>query len=216
MKQKKIYQLSASFSLVLFVILGYLVKFFPKSLTHVDKGAQTLVSAVISDNLTTFLRFITHFAGFVYVLILFGILVVIFLMKKWYAELLFLTGNLVLTTLLVPVLKTIYGRERPNLEQLVVENTLSFPSGHASISMIFYACLMLVIYQRLRIFKIRWLTSALLIFFIVVIGFSRLYLGVHYLTDILGGWLLSGSLLLVTFPNYDEIRFKWRFKGVQK
>lgn len=210
------YQLYASFGLVLFVMLGYLVKFFPNTLAGFDSKIQSFIRSELSSGLTSFFRFVTQFAGFLYVPIILVALLLFFLIKKWYAECLFLGGNVIIIAILVHLLKEIYGRTRPAITHLVVENGLSFPSGHASVSLILYGSLMVLICQRLRTSQIKNLVRVLFTIFIVTIGVSRIYLGVHYPTDILGGWLLSGSWLLVMYPLYDERRFKWRFKGVQK
>ncbi|GHU35773.1 phosphatase PAP2 family protein [Bacilli bacterium] len=216
MKLKKTYQLYASFGLVLFVMLGYLIKFFPASLKGIDQQIQSMVRHDMSDGLTSFYKFITNFGGTVYVPILLGALLVLLLLKKWYAEAIFMAANVAIVPILVSILKHVYGRTRPALPHLVVENGLSFPSGHASTSLMFYACLAVLICQRLHSRQIKWLVRVLATMFIVLIGMSRIYLGVHYPTDILGGWLMSASILLLTYPIYDEVRFKWRFKGVQK
>ncbi|WP_460059419.1 phosphatase PAP2 family protein [Pseudolactococcus yaeyamensis] len=216
MKLKKTYQLYASFGLVLFVMLGYLVKFFLASLKGVDQQVQSLVRYNMSDGLTSFSKFITNFGGAAYVPILLGAVLIFLVLKKWYAEAIFIAANVAIVPILIYILKHIYGRSRPSLPHLVVENGLSFPSGHASTSLMFYACLMVLICQRLHNRQMKWLVRVLATMFIVLIGMSRIYLGVHYPTDILGGWLMSASILLMTFPIYDEVRFKWRFKGVQK
>ena len=216
MKLKKTYQLYASFGLVLFVMLGYLVKFFPASLKGVDRQVQLIVRHHMSDALTSFYKVVTNFGGTVYIPILVIAVLVFLLLKKWYAEAIFITIDVALMPILVLIFKHVYSRTRPTLPHLVVENGLSFPSGHASASLMFYTCLMVLICQRLNNQQIKWLVRVLFSMFIVVIGISRIYLGVHYPTDILGGWLMSGSILLITYPIYDEVRFKWRFKGVQK
>ncbi|MGO2314441.1 MAG: phosphatase PAP2 family protein [Pseudolactococcus laudensis] len=170
----------------------------------------------MSDGLTSFYKFVTNFGGTVYVPILLSVLLVFLLLKKWYSEAIFITLNVAIMPILIFVLKHVYGRTRPSLQHLVLENGLSFPSGHASTSLMFYACLMVLICQRLHNRQIKWLVRVLASMFFVLIGMSRIYLGVHYPTDILGGWLMSGSILLMTYPIYDELRFKLRFKGVQK
>ncbi|GFH42798.1 phosphatase PAP2 family protein [Lactococcus hodotermopsidis] len=210
------YQLGASFGLILFVILGYVVKFYPHVLSGFDDKVQGAIRCEMLEALTVFFKFVTHFAGFVYVPVILVVFTAFFLIKKWYAELIFLVGNVAVMPVLVHILKGIYGRSRPSVVHLVVEYGFSFPSGHAATGLMVYGCLMVLICQRLHSSSIKWLIRVLLTIFIVLIGISRVYLGVHYPSDILGGWLLSGSLLLLGYPIYDEWRFKWRFKGVQK
>ena len=119
-------------------------------------------------------------------------------------------GSLVQT-----IFKTLVARPRPDAAGwLVEESTYSFPSGHSNISIIFWVAL-LVLLGRVLISKDRVFAAVFLqICFAalaVLIGFSRMYLGVHYPSDVLGGWLLAGALLIVFFAVYDNIwPAKWR------
>jgi undecaprenyl-diphosphatase len=216
MKYKKNYQLCASFGLVLFVLLGYLVKFFPSRLSGFDHQIQEIVRGELSDTGISFFVFLTQFGGDIYVAVGLMAVVIFLIAKQWYAEAIFLSGLLGAIIALVYSLKAVYGRLRPSLSHLVDESGLSFPSGHASISIVFYGFLMLLICQRLYRRQVKWAVRVLLGILIALIGISRIYLGVHYPTDVLAGWLLGGSLLLLVYPFYDEVRFKWRFKGGQK
>ena len=90
--------------------------------------------------------------------------------------------------LISTVSKLIFGRARPELwESIVSESTYSFPSGHAMASMATVAAL-LVLYRRRS--ALPWIAMAGVIY-VIAIGFSRLYLGVHYPSDVLAGWAAS-------------------------
>ena len=210
------YKLNASFGLVMFVMLGYLVKFFPASLSPFDRAIQQLIRKDMCSGLTKFFKHVSNFGGVHYIVVMVTVILVIFLIKKWYAEAIFLVVNVITAPILVTILKYVYDRQRPSLTHLVVENGLSFPSGHATASVMLYISLMIICRQRIKQHYLKYILLFIAVVMIVLIGMSRIYLGVHYPTDILGGWLLSGSWLLFWFPVYDEVRFKWRFKGVQK
>ena len=83
------------------------------------------------------------------------------------------------------VAKHYYGRARPSLwESLMPETTFSFPSGHAMASMTLAATLVALAWPT----RWRWLVAAIAGIFVVAVGTSRAYLGVHYPSDILAGW----------------------------
>ena len=96
-------------------------------------------------------------------------------------------GGMVLTT----VLKEIFERDRPELfESGYTASFYSFPSGHATIAVGFYGTLTLLLALRLKGLK-RWAVVASGTVLVLLIGFSRLYLGVHYPTDVLAGFLAA-------------------------
>lgn len=95
------------------------------------------------------------------------------------------------------VLKRLFNRDRPSLEHLVAVSSLSFPSGHAMSAMAFYGFL---IYLCIRLKMPIWLKvlfSFMLGLLILLIGISRVYLGVHFPSDVLAGFI--GGLIWVTF-----------------
>lgn len=95
------------------------------------------------------------------------------------------------------ILKSLFARERPEVVPHLVEvHSLSFPSGHSMNSAIVYLTLAVMLSRtfedrRSRIFVIG--VAALLV---LTIGFTRLYLGVHYPTDVLGGWTVGATWAL--------------------
>jgi membrane-associated phospholipid phosphatase len=94
--------------------------------------------------------------------------------------------------------KVLIGRARPEVVRLASATGYSFPSGHAVLSVCFYGGLALLLWNRARTRGWRALLLACAIGFPLAIGFSRVYLGVHYPTDVLGGWL-GASLWLGAF-----------------
>ncbi len=102
------------------------------------------------------------------------------------------------------LLKSIFSRARPDVwQQLVSEQTFSFPSGHAMASASLAASLVVILWYT------RWRKAAIIlgVLYVFVIGFSRLYLGVHYPTDIVAGWAASVAwvaAVAIVFSRYDK------------
>ncbi|RJK94897.1 phosphatase PAP2 family protein [Vallicoccus soli] len=97
---------------------------------------------------------------------------------------------------LVPVLKELVGRARPAFEQAVaVETSQSFPSGHATASFVGAAVLLAVALPLLGRAG-RAVAWALAVAVVLVTGFDRVALGVHYVSDVVGGWLLGAAVVV--------------------
>ena len=126
-----------------------------------------------------------------------------------------MAGNLALTGILVALLKNVYQRPRPTIQHLVEEGGFSFPSGHALASTLVVGALVIIVSQRVKNRHLRHLLQVLLMVFILTIMTSRIYLGVHYPTDVLGSLFLGLGMLHIEFPYYDKLRFQWRFRRKQ-
>lgn len=218
MKNTQNYRLGASFALLFFIMLGYVVKFYPETLTNLDSTIQASIRGDLPTWATNFYRAITVLGNtpiiFGYSL---GLTAIFYYIKQWKAESLYLVANLGILGILSTTFKIIYNRPRPDLAYLIDKPLgASYPSWHAASSFIVMMTLVIIIGQRLKTTWLRWLLQAVLVLVLLGIGISRLYLGVHYPTDILGGWLLAAAILLGLFPFYDKLRFQWRFKSKQK
>lgn len=100
--------------------------------------------------------------------------------------------------LLVTGFKNLYGRPRPPVaEQLVVQRTAALPSGHALVSIVVLGMLAAVVVVLVRRPRVPLVTVLVAVAAVAAIGVSRLYLGVHWMTDVLTGWLLGGAWLAV-------------------
>ena len=105
--------------------------------------------------------------------------------------------NLVIITGLNQILKHILQRPRPTEFRIIEETGYSFPSGHSMVSMAFYGYLVYLIYKYVKNKYIKWISITLLSILICSIGVSRIYLGVHYTSDVLSGFLISISYLVI-------------------
>lgn len=94
------------------------------------------------------------------------------------------------------LLKTLFGRQRPDIPLLNEAQGLSFPSGHAFMSVTFYGLLIYIVWDTVDKRWLKWLLTILLLLLILIIGFTRIYLRVHYPSDVLAGFA-TGFLWLV-------------------
>ena len=145
------------------------------------------------------LKAITELGGVAFT-VLAGVLIFMFCKKnRW-----FITIDLVGVTLVNQVIKHIIRRPRPNVLRLVEESGYSFPSGHSMVSMAFYGIIIYLVYKNVSNKYLKWILIILLSLLILSIGFSRIYVGVHYFTDVAGGFLLGLAYLIIYINIYNK------------
>lgn len=216
MQNKEKYWHWASSSALLFVFLGYVVKFYDDWLFF-DAPLQNIIRGKLPNGATQFFKWITQFGNPVPLIILTLAVAVLFYSQKKRVAALYLLVNIALGSgVLNNLLKLVYLRQRPTLPHLVTELTYSFPSGHAMGSMMFFGTLIVLVPLLATTKKWQWAGRIFLGLIIVLIGISRIYLGVHFPSDILGGWLLGVTWLFATYPLYDRYSFIERFKQTQR
>ena len=178
--------------LILFLALAEDV--FTKELIRGDTIGYELVNTyLIRDSLTPFAKIITWF-GSPICLILITILLFVLIKNKKIG--LLITINLVAITILNQLLKFILQRPRPEEFRVINETGYSFPSGHSMISAAVYGLLIYLIYKNIKNKHTKNVLIIILSLLIIMIGISRIYLGVHYTSDVLAGFLLSISYLI--------------------
>ena len=170
--------------LFLFIILVILIK--NNVLVNVDNLVYNFSQTFLSDGMTSFMRFVTFFASPI-CLIGFLILGLLFLKKKG----IFLVISMGINQIINEGLKYLIKRPRPSFPHLVVENGFSCPSGHTMGSIAFYGILLIIIWHSNLPKVIKWLLTIIFSLLTILIMFSRIYLGVHYFSDILAGLLIS-------------------------
>ena len=189
-------------SLVLFLFLAEDV--FNKDIVKCDIIGYSIIKSFINSSNTQVMKVITWF-GSATCLILLTIILFIVLKNKITGFLIAI--NLVIVTILNQLLKFVLQRPRPDDYRLIDESGYSFPSGHSMISMAFYGYLIYLIYKSKFNKYVKIILITIFVFLILFIGISRIYLGVHYTSDVIAGILLSISYLIVfikLFKNYKE------------
>ena len=168
-----------------------------------DDAVRYRVYSMRSDKLTVFWRLITH-SGDRYVVIILGIILLLIksLREKYGVK--FAIAALS-STALYQIMKYIFQRPRPDLAlRLIEQGGYSFPSGHSMNCLVSYGIL---IYLLLRYCENRRLVKLLsfgLGLLTILIGFSRVYVGVHYPTDIIGGWSLGIAVLVAMIYAFEK------------
>ena len=185
--------------IILFIcLIGFLAlaeDVFNKEIMNGDIIGYKMVSTfLISDFATPIAKFITNLGGAIFLIGLTALLIILIKNKKIGLS---IFTNLVIVTGLNQLLKRILQRPRPTEFRIVEETGYSFPSGHSMVSMAFYGYLIYLIYEYVKNKYIKWSLIVLLSCLIVGIGTSRIYLGVHYTSDVLGGFLVSISYLVI-------------------
>ena len=216
MKDKQTYLTKGSFALLLFVILGYMVKFYPDMLIGFDQPIQTAIRGDLPASLTFLFRTITHLIDIPVIITWVLIVAFIFYRKQWKLESYLMLGNLTLAGILIVTFKNIYQRPRPEILHLVEEKGFSFPSGHSLAVTLLIGSLIIIVGQRVKDRTVKLILQFLLGIYLVSVIISRVYLGVHYPSDVLASLCVGLGVLFIEFPFYDKLRFQWRFKGKQK
>lgn len=216
MKNKQTFLMKGSFALLLFVIIGYVVKFYPEMLINFDQPIQTVIRGDLPDYLTIFFKAITHLIDIPVIITWVLIVAFIFYCKQWKIESFFMLGNLTFAGILIVTFKNIYQRPRPEILHLVEEKGFSFPSGHSLAVTIMVGTLIVIFSQRIKNQVWRKVVQIGLGIFLVSVLVSRIYLGVHYPSDVIASLCMGLGVLFMEFPYYDKLRFQWRFTGKQK
>lgn len=185
--------------IILFIcLIGFLAlaeDVFHKEIMKGDIIGYKIISTfLISDFTTPIAKFITNFGGAIFLIILTITLFILIKNKKIGLSIIL---NLIVITGLNQILKNILQRPRPTEYRLIEETGFSFPSGHSMVSMAFYGYLIYLIYKYVKNKYLKWISIVLLSILICYIGISRIYLGVHYTSDVLGGFLIALSYLIV-------------------
>lgn len=186
------------FAIVLIVFVIIAENVWQKELFDFDSTIYEFMMNHRSGALTTFMKIVTQLGGAI-VLICACILSVTFIKDKKCK--ITIPVNLVVITIINILLKEFFERPRPNDSRLIQETGFSFPSGHSMVSMAFYGYLVYLIYKNVKNKKIRFTLCIFLFLLILSIGTSRIYLGVHYTSDVIAGLCFSTAYLIICISS---------------
>lgn len=184
-----------------FIVLCSWYLLATNSLQHLDNITSLAAYGIRTLSLTALFSMVTRLANpMVAVAIILFITLLLYLMSgQQRLSLWFLLANAIGSLGINPLVKNIIQRQRPEEAlRLVTESTYSFPSGHAFASIMLYGGLILIIWQTCKSGAIRTGATLFLGLVILLIGCSRIYLGVHYLSDVIAGYSLGLSWLILS------------------
>ncbi len=184
--------------IIMFICIIFFVAILEDILDYEIKNFDVLwyhiISKSISESITPIARIITKFGNAESLIFITIVLCFVIKNKKINWAIII---NLACSTILNFTLKNIIQRPRPDEYRIINENGYSFPSGHSMVSMAFYGFLIYLIYKNVKNKYIKTISILLLFTLIILIGVSRIYLGVHYASDVIGGFLLAISYLVL-------------------
>ncbi|WP_129703611.1 phosphatase PAP2 family protein [Priestia megaterium] len=178
-------------------------------IVHFDSTVISFVQGFESPILTSIMKFFT-FIGSLPAITILSVLIMFFLytVLKHRSELILFVAAILGSSILFRILKQIFQRERPNLHRLIEISSYSFPSGHATTAFAFYGVLAFLLWRHLPTQWGRTILILLSVIMILAIGTSRIYLGVHYPSDVLAGYLVSIFWLAIIIWLYQRYREK--------
>lgn len=164
----------------------------------IDRRSLNLIATVRTPELDRVMYAASYLgAGRTIVILLAAAVLVALLARRWLAALLFLLAPAA-AELFMALLKLLVHRPRPPLEDArIVTGGFSFPSGHATLAATFYGTLAFLLIRRVRAEWLKALIGIIAALVVLAVGVSRVYLGVHYPTDVLAGWALGVFWLVV-------------------
>lgn len=181
------------------IFLSIAEKIFISKEEQFDLHVFEWIDTITTHSLTQFMKHITFFASKEFI---FGVSLLIFVyfmfIKKhhWYSLKVPVVclGSITLNL----VLKNFFERPRPFFPHLVKAYGMSFPSGHAMISFSFYGLLIYLTWKDIENRTIRFFIASLLFVLMHLIGFSRVYLKVHFASDVLAGFAIGSVWLIIS------------------
>ena len=172
---------------------------------------NTFVANNRTSGLTAFFKIFTHIGSFytLAVLAVIGVVLLYFVFKqKRFA--IFSGACFACVCIANFIIKQIIRRARPEHLMIIEETGFSFPSGHAMMTFAFFALAIYFVCAFVKNKTLKVILATVFSILIVTVSFSRIYLGVHYLTDILAGWLVTLAIVIVFMLAYQSKLFRKR------
>ena len=175
-------------------------------ITEFDKTIISFVQGLENPLLTTTMKFFTFVgAGNTIKVLAFITVIFLFFFLKQRSKILLFIVVLIGSHYVFRVLKALFHRARPDLNRLIEIGGYSFPSGHATNAMTFYGSLAFLLWNHIPTRQGRTILIVFSASMIFLIGLSRIYLGVHYPSDVIAGYFAGGFWLVLAIGIYQFV-----------
>ncbi|WP_246202555.1 phosphatase PAP2 family protein [Virgibacillus doumboii] len=202
-----------SLALVMIIIGIWIVRIAAGQVVYIDRWTRELVEKLDNSNVYTFFRWTTELGSDTF-LVPFTIVLALILwwvFRDWLPGFVFGLGTLASHGLNI-LIKELVERERPSIFLAANAEGYSFPSGHAMVSMVCYGLLSYFLTKKIKSDKATVAVQFLFAMLIFLIGISRYIINVHYLTDVLAGFIF-GFIFLVCLIYFYEYMRKFRMES---
>jgi membrane-associated phospholipid phosphatase len=193
--------LSAGIAILVFLIRRPLRKY-----KYIDLAVFDWLQTRTSPRRNRFMLFITLLGKHQFLVPANLFLIIYFLYLSSYSWFSIRDAAIALSSLgLMLLLKNLFRRKRPLAPLLNAVKGLSFPSGHAIMAVTFYGFIIYILFHTVSNDTVKYILTALLVILIGLIGFSRIYLRVHYLSDVLAGFIIGLLWLIVSIAVLNRV-----------
>ncbi|QHW33641.1 phosphatase PAP2 family protein [Paenibacillus rhizovicinus] len=166
-----------------------------------------------TPKLTLIMEGFTNAGAGISVTIIAACLLIILAVIGYRRELYVYAGVIGASSLLNLLLKSLFHRTRPDINRIIDAAGYSFPSGHSMAAFTMYALTVYFLWKHVRYGWLRIIVVSAGSFMIIMIGLSRIYLGVHYPSDVIGGYLISAAWLAASIGGYEHfLAERWKSK----
>lgn len=208
---KRIYTYFIFFAIVLTFVIGWFIEIVNGKIPVVDLKMQQVALTYNDTFVYTFFRWMTELGSehFVIPFVIVMMFVIGFILRDWLPAVTFGLGVLS-AHILNLVIKNFVERDRPSISVVLNAEGFSYPSGHAMVSIVCYGLLAFFITKKLTSMKAKFITQFLFALLVFLVGMSRPMLNVHYLTDVITGFVLGYLCFIGIISLYEYLQRKRR------
>ncbi|MNB87211.1 putative undecaprenyl-diphosphatase YbjG [compost metagenome] len=190
---------------LMFIVIALLVAmnktaYFDNSIIHAVQSAESPGLTSLAKSLS-----LVGSSKLAVIISLVTIALLFFLLKHRMELVLFLWVGIG-SQLINILLKQWFHRERPDIHRLIEQAGYSFPSGHSMAAFSLYGAVAYLLWRHMRKKRERLILILFTVFMTIGIGWSRIYLGVHYPSDVIGGYAASGAWLMLSIACFEAYR----------